>query len=189
MWNFRRLTVSSFGKWVCSLKYLSWTISSISNSLPWDSMSPSFLMLVNLTIASSDVCRVNKRGNYLILIAPLYIEITLFEIIVLHLPLIFALTWCCSTFMFLPLQLSLGYVWTHRKLFITSNIGIMFTWIKHGSMNLLCCSCAYSHILVFSDSYSPSWHLASSLWFKIWNLCWLIGIIFDWSSNKDSEWH
>ena len=35
-------------------------------------------MLVNLTTASADVCRVNKRGNnflYLILFAPLYIEI------------------------------------------------------------------------------------------------------------------
>ena len=41
-------------------------------------MSPSSWILVNLTIASADVCSVTKRANnllYLILIAPLYIEI------------------------------------------------------------------------------------------------------------------
>ena len=78
---FRHLTVPSFGKQVYSLQYLSRSIISLFNSLPWKtifSMSLSFLTLVNLTITSADVCRVNKHGNnmlYLILIAPLYIEI------------------------------------------------------------------------------------------------------------------
>ena len=33
--------------------------------------------------------------------------------------------WCSF-----PFRLSPDYVWTHRKLFVTSNMRIMFTWIK-----------------------------------------------------------
>ena len=74
-------TVSPFRKWVYSLLHLSWTINSLSNSLPSQTifnMSSSSFMLANLTIASSDVYRVNKRGNcflYLTLIAPLCLQI------------------------------------------------------------------------------------------------------------------
>lgn len=41
-------------------------------------MSSASLMFANLTRASADVCRVNKRGNcflYLMLVAPLYLQI------------------------------------------------------------------------------------------------------------------
>ena len=50
---------------------------------------------------------------------------------------------------------------------------------KHGGINLLCCSHAYS---------PPSWRLASLFWFKIWNLCW-VELFLMWSSNVDCEWH
>ena len=33
--------------------------------------------------------------------------------------------WCSF-----PFRLPLGYVWAHRKLFVTFNMHIMFTWIK-----------------------------------------------------------
>ena len=129
--------------------------------------SPSFWMLVNLTI-SADVCRVNKCGNnflYLILIAPLYKKsCTLLEIIVctfhwsLHSPGVVQ-RWYSFSFRF-----PLGYVWTYCKLFVTFNMGIMFTWIK---------TWWYRFALLLICELSNK--LASSFF----NLCWFSGIIFD----------
>ena len=79
-WSFRDLTASSFGQRVYFLQHLSCVRNSLSKSfiMGLNFQSPSFLMLVNLTIASADVCWGNKCGNnflYLILIGPLYIKI------------------------------------------------------------------------------------------------------------------
>ena len=125
-------------------------------------MDPSSLMLVNMTIASADVCRVNKCENNcscLTLIAPPYIEIlhsfwnnfhwSLHSLGVVQL-------WC--SFSFRP---PLGYVWTHRTLFVTFNMiqYIMFAWINTQWYRF-----ALLPICVFSTK------LASSFFILIWNL-------------------
>ena len=146
---------------------MSWTIHSLSNSLPWESvfsMSPYSSMIVNLTIASADVCRVNKRGNkfvYLILIAPLYIETlhsfgnncftpspdlcTLLNLFNIDVPI-------PSDFLLAMFELivnCLSYSISTSCL-LESN---------YGSIDLPCYSYAYS---------PPSWCLASLFLFEIW---------------------
>ena len=133
MWNlsYTYLTVSSFGNRVYSLLHLSWSINSLSNSLSWEkffTMSRSSLMLVNLTIASADVCRVNKSGNNVCTVYrnPALFRKQLFCVFQWSLHSLCVVQCWCS----FPFRLSLGYVSTHRKLFVTFNMRIMFTWIK-----------------------------------------------------------
>ena len=133
MWNlsYTHLTVSSFGNRVYSLLHLPWSINSLSNSLSWEkffTMSRSSLMLVNLTIASADVCRVNKSGNNVCTVNrnPALFRKQLFCTFQWSLHSL-GVVQCWCSFLF---RLSLGYVSTHRKLFVTFNMRIMFTWIK-----------------------------------------------------------
>ena len=111
--------------------FVSWTINSLSRSLPLEiffSISPSSLMLVNLTIASADVCRVNKSGNNVCTVNrnPALFRKQLFCTFQWSLHSL-GVVQCWCSFLF---RLSLGYVSAHRKLFVTFNMRIMFTWIK-----------------------------------------------------------
>ena len=100
--------------------------NSFSNSLPSEaifSMPSSSLMLVNLTITSTDVYRVNKRGNYFLYFLHALFWKWLFSTFSWSLHLLRVVRRWCS----FPFRLSLGYFWTHRKLFVTFS---MFPWIK-----------------------------------------------------------
>ena len=78
-----------------------------------------------------------------------------------------------------PFRLHLGYVWTHRKLFVSFNMGIMFTWIK---------TWWYRFALLLISVFSSK--LASSFFILIQNLKFVgwVELFLMLSSNKDSEW-